>query len=196
MPQKLRIINLNLAGYVVDDQYVLSNFKKPDNLYSLTEFIKTILPSDSVNILGAIGNPKRKRIISKLASKGYNFVNVIHEKSYLSKSLKLGIGNCIAPGAVINVNVEIANHCIVNTNCSISHDTILYDYVTLSPGVNIAGNVIIRDSVFIGIGATIIPNISIGEGAYIAAGACVTKDVHPYTMVGGVPAKLIKKLTP
>jgi len=186
--------DLDLAGYVVDDQYMAPNLKKLENLYSLTEFRKNIRPSDSINLLGAIGDPMRKKMIETLIRDGYNFINLIHEKSYVSKSSKLGVGNCIAPGTIINANVKIANHCIINTNCSISHDSTLEDYVTLSPGVSIAGNVKINKGVFIGIGASVIPNVSIGEGSFIAAGACVTKDVSPYTLIGGVPAKIIKNL--
>ena len=47
---------------------------------------------------------------------------------------------------------------------------------------------------WIGANATILPGITIGDGAVVAAGAVVTKDVAPRTVVGGVPAKLIKEL--
>lgn len=52
----------------------------------------------------------------------------------------------------------------------------------------------IGDKVWIGANATILPGVTIGEGAIIAAGAVVTKDVEPRTVVGGIPAKCIKKL--
>lgn len=54
------------------------------------------------------------------------------------------------------------------------------------------GNIVIEDDVWIGYGATIMSGVSIGQGAVIAAGAVVTKDVPPYAVVGGVPAKIIK----
>lgn len=54
------------------------------------------------------------------------------------------------------------------------------------------GNIIIDDDVWIGYGATIISGVHIGQGAVVAAGAVVTKDVPPYAIVGGVPAKVIK----
>lgn len=54
------------------------------------------------------------------------------------------------------------------------------------------GNIIVNDDVWIGFGATILSGIRIGQGAVIAAGAVVTKDVPPYAIVGGVPAKIIK----
>lgn len=53
--------------------------------------------------------------------------------------------------------------------------------------------VVIGNDVWIGEGVSILPGVKIGDGAIIAAGATVTKDVEPYSVVGGVPAKLIKK---
>ena len=57
----------------------------------------------------------------------------------------------------------------------------------------IDGEIIINDDVWIGSNAVILPNCTIGKGAIIAAGAVVTKNVDSYTVVGGVPAKLIKR---
>ena len=54
------------------------------------------------------------------------------------------------------------------------------------------GDIIVDDDVWIGFRATIMSGVHIGQGAVIAAGAVVTKDVPPYAIVGGVPAKVIK----
>jgi len=53
----------------------------------------------------------------------------------------------------------------------------------------------ISDNVWIATGAIVLPGVKIGEGAVVAAGAVVTKDVSPWTVVGGNPAKVIKKRT-
>ncbi|MDU5864666.1 MAG: CatB-related O-acetyltransferase, partial [Acinetobacter sp.] len=55
-----------------------------------------------------------------------------------------------------------------------------------------AGDTIIADGCWIGSRAMIMQGVKIGEGAVIATGAVVTKDVPPYAIVGGVPAKVIK----
>ena len=52
----------------------------------------------------------------------------------------------------------------------------------------------IGKNVWIGANATILPGVTIGDGAVIAAGALVSKDVEANTVVGGVPAKLIKRI--
>ena len=52
----------------------------------------------------------------------------------------------------------------------------------------------IGNDVWIGGNSTILPGVTIGDGAVVAAGAVVTKDVEPNTIVGGVPAKVIKKI--
>lgn len=54
------------------------------------------------------------------------------------------------------------------------------------------GDIIVDDDVWIGYGAVIMSGVHIGQGAIIAAGAVVTKDVPPYAIVGGTPAKVIK----
>ena len=55
--------------------------------------------------------------------------------------------------------------------------------------------VVIDDYAFLGVGCTILQGINIGRGAVVCAGAVVTKDVKPFEIVGGVPAKAIGKRT-
>lgn len=55
--------------------------------------------------------------------------------------------------------------------------------------------IVIEDYVWVGTNATILKGVKIGKGAIIAAGAIVTKDVPPYKIVGGVPAKIIGERT-
>ncbi len=60
-------------------------------------------------------------------------------------------------------------------------------------GFTVAGNTVVGNDVWIGSEAMIMPGVTIGDGAVIGSRALVTKDVAPYAIVGGNPAKLIKK---
>ena len=56
------------------------------------------------------------------------------------------------------------------------------------------GDIVVKDDVWIGDGAIICSGVKIGQGAIVAAGAVVTRDVPPNTIVGGVPAKVIRSI--
>jgi len=69
------------------------------------------------------------------------------------------------------------------------------NFSRIGPYVNkVDGIVEIENDAWIGAGAIILPNIKIGGGAVVGAGAVVTKNVPPYTVVAGVPAKVLRKL--
>ena len=55
------------------------------------------------------------------------------------------------------------------------------------------GRITIQDNVWIGDNAVILSGVTIGEGAIVGANSVVTKDVPPFTVVGGVPARIIKQ---
>jgi acetyltransferase-like isoleucine patch superfamily enzyme len=114
---------------------------------------------------------------------------ILNMSQYIWCSFKIKIGD----------NVHINRGCFldgrggitIGNNVSISHKVNL---VTGTHDINsenfayIAAPIIINDNAWIGINATILQGVTIGEGAIVAAGAVVTKDVAPYTIVGGVPA--------
>lgn len=115
-----------------------------------------------------------------------------------------------APGG----ELTFGDNCFVNSGCSIGaalkvsigHNCAIGNFTLImdsdfhdvddhsKPGV--AEPVIIEDDVWIGARATILKGVTIGRGAVVAAGAVVTKDVPPRSLVGGVPARVIRMLPP
>jgi len=114
---------------------------------------------------------------------------------------KLRIGNnvsintnaCIAPGdggrVEIGDNVLIAQNVVIRA-ADHRHDGI--DRPIIQQG-HVGGDIFIGEGAWIGANAVITKNVRVGAHAIVAAGAVVTRDVAPFTIVGGVPARLIRK---
>jgi acetyltransferase-like isoleucine patch superfamily enzyme len=95
----------------------------------------------------------------------------------------------------INRRTEIMSKASVTIgkDCAISWDVVISDtdYHQIV-GTSATKPIVIGDEVWIGCKSTILKGVKIGKGAIVAAGSVVTRDVEAYTLVGGIPAKVIK----
>jgi acetyltransferase-like isoleucine patch superfamily enzyme len=105
---------------------------------------------------------------------------------------KLSIkGNSIiGHGAVLDARAELEIGENVNLSSEVMIWTQQHDYRCPLFGVQ-SKKVVIEDYAWLGPRSIILPGVVVGEGAVVAAGAVVTKNVDPYTLVGGIPAKQI-----
>ncbi len=105
--------------------------------------------------------------------------------------VKIGHNSIIGNDAFLDGRANI----YIGDNVSVGGEVRIYtgEHNIESPTFGTSSaSVHIKDQVYIGTRVTILPGITIGKGAVVASGAVVTKDVDPWTMVGGVPAKFIK----
>lgn len=89
--------------------------------------------------------------------------------------IEIGAHTAVGPGTVIRA----ANHCIARQDVPIMHQG------------HVPGVIVIEEDVWIGANCVITPDVRIGRGAVVGAGAVVTRNVAPFAIVGGVPAKVI-----
>ncbi|WP_247744032.1 acyltransferase [Shimia sp. R9_3] len=94
-------------------------------------------------------------------------------------------------GLTIGDNALIAGHCHIIAG---NHGFADLNTPMISQGVNCLG-IHIEDDVWLGSGVRVLDGVRIGHGSIISAGAVVTQNVEPYSIMGGVPAKLIRKRT-
>ena len=115
------------------------------------------------SVICAVGFPETRKILAERAEKlGFSFASVISPQAYISPRAKIGKGVIIFPFTFIDTSVEIGDHSIVYAPSFIGHDTVISNFITICPGVNIAGNVSVGEGCWIGIGSSI--TISIVPG--------------------------------
>jgi acetyltransferase-like isoleucine patch superfamily enzyme len=115
------------------------------------------------------------------------------EGIYIGNKSWIGINSVLSSG---QGGIFIGNNVLISPNVTIvtgNHD--FRDIAATTAEQEYSGSPIhIHDDVWVGASAVILGGVTIGKHAVIAAGSVVTKDIPAYTMVGGVPAKLIKKI--
>lgn len=117
--------------------------------------------------------------------------NVLYHFDFIGD--KLIIGNFCAIASDVKFIMNGGNHHLSHfTTYPFSIFSKAWENVTQDPWPY-KGDTIIGHDVWLGYNAVILPGVTIGEGAVIAAFSVVTKDVEPYSIVGGNPAKLIRK---
>ena len=136
------------------------------------------------------------------------------QKYFIYRLKSVGHHCRIASGVFIFPRqVELGNYCFLGRGCYLDGSIVIGDYTMLAGNVAIVGGdhsftspaVLMRDSgrehwkttvigkdVWVGYGAIILNGIEIGDGAIIAAGSVVTRDVAPYSIVAGNPARVLK----
>ncbi|MDM5332552.1 2,3,4,5-tetrahydropyridine-2,6-dicarboxylate N-acetyltransferase [Ureibacillus composti] len=126
----------------------------------------------------------------------------IEPGAIIRDQVTIGDNAVIMMGAIINIGAEIGEKTMIDMgavlggratvgkNCHIGAGTVLAGVIE-PPS---ATPVIIEDDVVIGANAVVLEGVRVGKGAVVAAGAIVIQDVEPYTVVGGVPAKVLKQM--
>jgi len=174
----------------------MKKFKKKIWLIIYYSFVR-YLPNSYTPVVGKFCNKLRIFCVKKIFYKCGNI-------STINRMVDFGNG----------AFVEIGDHSGLGENCVIPNNIVIKKYVMMAPDVYIVkrnhkynnidkpmcmqGNsdmeqTVIEDDCWIGLRTIIMPGRKIGRGSIIAAGSVVTKDVEPYSVVGGNPAKLIKK---
>jgi acetyltransferase-like isoleucine patch superfamily enzyme len=156
---------------------------------------------------------QRYFIMIFLFNLAYNFLPFFRLKKILLKVAGIKIGNRSYIHTPVRFfsfkNLYIGDHTTVNPNCyldarstirignnvNVAHNTKIYTlgHDINSPALSLVGAAVeIEDDVFIFSNAMIMPGVKIGKGAVVFPGSVVVKDVAPYTVVGGNPARFIK----
>ena|SRR5699024_886543 len=152
------------------------------------------LPKSNSIILGKISKYIRVKLFKMYTNNTSSNLNIQRRAVFSSK---ITIGN----NSGIGSNSQIQGPTVIGDNVMMGPDVIIYTTNHETSNINIPmieqgfarpKQVIIGNDVWIGSRVTILPGVRVGDGAIIGASALVTKDVEPYSVVGGNPANVLK----
>lgn len=126
----------------------------------------------------------------ELAKQFERMIKLLHN-SIVPSTVRIGLGTTFAYGGIatiIHADVVIGCNCSIGSNVTIGGGQTMNDKTGLTTPR-------IGDNVYVATGAKIFGGIEIGEFSIVAANAVVTSDVEPFTIVAGMPAKVVKKIT-
>lgn len=182
----------NVKGFIDDNPALLGQIQDGYRVIGNCEDLIRLSTLNTYCVC-AIGRAiTRKRIIEKIDGK-VKFATVIDPSAIISESVSIGEGTIICAGTIITVDEKIGNHVIINLDCTIGHDDVIDDFVTLYPSVNVSGNCKLGMCVEMGTGSQIIQGLRVGTGTIVGASACVVKDLPENVTAVGCPAKVIKR---
>lgn len=119
----------------------------------------------------------------------FHLLNYLLHNSSIPPACRIGKGSRFGHsgiGVVINSRAEIGEHCLIGQGVTIGGQG----------GKTVEGDLpVIEDSVFIGPGARVLGPFRVGHESIIGANAAVVKDVEPYSVMAGVPARRIARIT-
>lgn len=145
----------------------------------------------------AIGNPRiRMRIRDKMLQYGVpNFATLVDPSAVVDfTQVSVGEGSLICAGTTCTVEINIGAHVVINPSCSVAHEVVIRDFVTLAPKVAISGNVHIDSLAEIGTGSCIRQGLDLGAGSMLGMGSVLTKNIPESELFFGNPARYIKNI--
>jgi sugar O-acyltransferase (sialic acid O-acetyltransferase NeuD family) len=177
----------NLKGFIDDNEI---KWKTKEDGYIVLGDCEYLKQQENAYAVCAVGNAKvRKQIIEKLSNSGVRFATIVDPSVILSKRVSIGEGTIICAGTIATVDISIGKHVIINLDCTLGHDDVIEDFVTIYPSVNVSGNVIVGECCELGTGTQVIQGKRIVKNTLVGAGAIVIRDIKESGTYVGSPAR-------
>ena len=174
---QIQVLGITVAG----GEETLASLGAPDRLFL-------------VNGVGSAAKPAARRAVwDKFSQLGYRFASVRDPRAVISEDVVIDDGAQVLAGSVIQPGTRIGSDAIINTGACVDHDCLIGPHAHIAPGAVLCGDVQIGDSSHVGAGAIVRQGVRVGSGAIIAMGSAVIRDVSDHSIVGGIPARVLRE---
>jgi sugar O-acyltransferase (sialic acid O-acetyltransferase NeuD family) len=182
-----------IAGFLSDDPRRLDRFCTGLEILGSVEGYEKL---QGDYLLLGIGVPYARRMVAdRLTARGAEFVTLVHPRSVVAKSARIGIGSIVCPGAIVSDSATLGRCVIVNYHASLGHDATAGDYAVLSPYATLGGSATVGDDVFLGLHASVGPGRSVGVRSKVSANSCVLSDTPADSIIYGVPGRVVPRVS-
>lgn len=144
----------------------------------------------NASVILAMGNVKHRMKADHHVK--HSFASWVDSRSILAANVEVLEGTVVLAGAVVQTDVTLGRHVIINTGACVDHECFLEDFVHVSPNATLCGQVHVGKGTQIGAGAVILPTMKIGKGAVIGAGSVIRTNVPDHAVYVGNPGKFLK----
>lgn len=179
--EEKKLMDVELIGVIDDSEqsYKTSGIELP-----LLGTISGYKFDSETYVVLCVGEVKlRRELVARLVRNGANFYSYIHSSCYVATNSKIGEGVIICPQSVINVNVNIFPHVVINVFSSVGHSAVIGDGSVLSPYSALNGDASIGRYCFLGTRATIYPRVSMPDNCIVDSHSAVKKTVTNPSMI-------------
>ena len=147
---------------------------------------------DEYEVMVCVGDSNdRHKIVNKLPD-NTKYFSFIHSSAIIQNKVIMGEGSFIGPYTLINTNVKLGAHTLLNRFNNIGHDSICGDFLSMMPGSIISGNCKLGDKIYIGTNSSIREKLTICNNIVIGLGSGVVKNINKSGTYVGSPTTIVK----
>ena len=141
----------------------------------------------------ALGDPAaRSDCFRQIAAAGGALATVVHPRSWVSPSARIGVGVVVSPFCYVKANARVGDFSLLEVGCSVGVDNEIGESVFLGPSCHLNAGVVLGDQVYLGTGTVVIPRRRIGARTIVGAGSTVIHDLPDDVVAAGSPALIIR----